>query len=688
MTNKETEYIPSENSSDEGEISFASQTTISSKCTVSDPSTPIMNKKYRSHYRKKRTFSGKRFLKSKRLLVETGVPLISFSTPSSQASLGATVASIKLGTPTSSSKNVSKIKLYLDEDNVTNVSIPTNNLIINSDVLQGVLDMMSICRLCKKGNLKMFVIRKISCTSYLLLRCDNCNNYKRFWSVSECFRNKIQINDEVSIPKRNDMVYSTILGGRLIGCNSLTLYHTSLNIPSPPSQQSYFLAQKSLVLAAEYLANASMDKAKYELCDIHGVNRDDRVEVIASYDGAYQQRSGKSGGGFSRYCFASCIAVETGKVLSYGVACNSCSSCNKHENLLREDTISLEEFDKWKESHLPHCPAKFINLASVHLESAIAPQVVCDALDRGIIFTGIVSDGNNKIHETLEKSGVYKILDRHIDRLECLSHVCKRLKSNLYKAQEKVLKSEKSEKAFEKKKMISDKELPVTRISTILSKKYRGTLQRDKTLRQSWAEITSSKEIKTLSEAMCAQITSYYRRAVQSNKGNMKAILQAIRAIPYHLGANDDNCEEYHKYCPDTSDSWCKYKSAVHTGKDIPVHPNYLSDDCVKLILKLYEDFGYDSEDFVWKISDGMTSNHNESIQGLQFRMVRKSEAVGIDIMRLGSALAVIRYNDGFSGISRLYNIIGIELSQNMIDNFTKLDKIRVVKSSSIIKGR
>ncbi|WP_411023781.1 hypothetical protein, partial [Salmonella sp. s51228] len=70
----------------------------------------------------------------------------------------------------------------------------------------------------------------------------------------------------------------------------------------------------------------------------------------------------------------------------------------------------------------------------------------------------------------------------------------------------------------------------------------------------------SSKEVTTLSNGMCAQIASYYRRAVQSNKGNIDAIIRAINAIPYHLGANNENAAEYHRFCPDNCKSWCAYK--------------------------------------------------------------------------------------------------------------------------------
>lgn len=65
--------------------------------------------------------------------------------------------------------------------------------------------------------------------------------------------------------------------------------------------------------------------------------------------------------------------------------------------------------------------------------------------------------------------------------------------------------------------------------------------------------------------------------------------------------------------------------------------------------------------------------------------MIKKTEACGIDAMRFASALAVIRYNDGFAGIKRLYEALGLELTDTMKNFFTRLDKDRVENSFNII---
>ena len=64
------------------------------------------------------------------------------------------------------------------------------------------------------------------------------------------------------------------------------------------------------------------------------------VHAVLSYDGAYQVRSGKSGGGFSPYCFESAIFIDMGKVVAYEVGCNSCRECTLYGNKLREKEIT------------------------------------------------------------------------------------------------------------------------------------------------------------------------------------------------------------------------------------------------------------------------------------------------------------------------------------------------------------
>ena len=61
---------------------------------------------------------------------------------------------------------------------------------------------------------------------------------------------------------------------------------------------------------------------------------------------------------------------------------------------------------------------------------------------------------------------------------------------------------------------------------------------------------------------------------------------KAIKTIPYHLGANDNNASEYHRFCPYEKDSWCQYQSAKFDKRPPPHHPSYLSQDAVNIIYR------------------------------------------------------------------------------------------------------
>ena len=230
-----------------------------------------------------------------------------------------------------------------------------------------------------------------------------------------------------------------------------------------------------------------------------------------------------------------------------------------------------------------------------------------------LFSSGLVTDGDNKTHEALSKANLYQHLGiESIDHLECLSHVAKRMKTNLCKRQDKVMNSVRSKRAGAEDFDTSEMQLETAAVTKKLGS-YKGKLKKDSRVRKDWGT-SESKAIQTVSEAMAAQIASYYRLAIKRHEGDLDAILNSIDAIPLHLGANNDNANEYHRFCPISADSWCQYQAAIFKGEEPPNHPSYLGTDAVQLIQSVFEDFGYNSRDFVKRIQGGVTSNHNEAI--------------------------------------------------------------------------
>ena len=565
-----------------------------------------------------------------------------------------------------------------------NVHNPIGNCIISFGVLQSMFDLM-LCGQCSSGSLCVSDSgTRAGSAHYILLSCKNCRWGKYFWTVSGRFGSKIAVGNQ-QIPKRNELVYSSLLAGRLIGVGikKLSLYHAILNMVPPLTHNVALSVQNDIVTAAEFVAIQSMETARNDLIVFHQADLPDGyVSTVASFDGAYQMRSGKAGGGFSRFCFGAAISVTIAKVVSYGIASNSCSLCTQYQNKKRAQIITEDEFRDWKVAHEPLCTAEYSQYASVQLESALAPSVVSQALERGIVFSGIVTDGDNKTHEVLRKANLYNHLGiSSIGHLECLSHVAKRLKTNLCKRQDKVMKSVRSKKEGAREFYSTELHMSHGDVRKRIDTTYRGKLRKDSRQRNDWGSDTSH-SIRTVSDAMAAQIASYYRMAIKRNVGDTRAILESIKAIPLHLGANDSNADEFHRFCPKDSDSWCRYQAAITSGLDPPTHPNFLSGEAVDLVQSLFSDFGYDSEDFVKRIQDGRDSNHNEAIHSVLWSMVPKNEPTSYSIMRLGSALAVIRYNDGWNGIQKLCATLGISSTANLSEHLNSLDRLRITKSS------
>ena len=118
------------------------------------------------------------------------------------------------------------------------------------------------------------------------------------------------------------------------------------------------------------------------------VSSDNHVHCVASYDGAYRFRSGQSAVAF-RYCFSSVIPIDSGKVLSYDVACNSCLRCNEFGLKPSKKKISEIDYKVWVENYKSICPAQYSEFASIQLESALSPIVIRQAYVRVLSFLAL-----------------------------------------------------------------------------------------------------------------------------------------------------------------------------------------------------------------------------------------------------------------------------------------------------------
>ena len=121
-----------------------------------------------------------------------------------------------------------------------------------------------------------------------------------------------------------------------------------------------------------------------------------------------------------------------------------------------EHRIEQQEFDKLVDSHKTTFPAKYGEYSSVSLESELAPSILIQALERGVIFDGLICDGDTKTFTKISNSIPYAdtVPQHTIHRFECLAHVGKRMNSHLIEHQKDQLKQARASKKFELKYLV------------------------------------------------------------------------------------------------------------------------------------------------------------------------------------------------------------------------------------------
>ena len=179
---------------------------------------------------------------------------------------------------------------------------------------------------------------------------------------------------------------------------------------------------------------------------------------------------------------------------------------------------------------------------------------------------------------------------------------------------------------------------------------------------------------------MIDKITSLYGFVVKSRiGGDLIELRGALFGIVYHLAANDDNCNDMHKYCEKGADSFCMYQKAVVSGDTIPKHPRCISIACRDRVLDILAP--YFALSFLEKVQGGNTSNLNENLHGMIWNCISKTKLIELSLMNLGCSLAIIRFNEGLAGIQKIINSLGLN-SYISIDSLVKeFDNERIVNS-------
>ena len=119
--------------------------------------------------------------------------------------------------------------------------------------------------------------------------------------------------------------------------------------------------------------------------------------------------------------------------MAFDVSCNSCRECTRLANMVEDQGLDKEEYEKLVVSHQLQSPPKYSAYSSVCLESELSTVLLEQALSRGIAFDGLVCDRDNETFAKITEQNPYEDQAplHKTQHYECLAHVGKMMKELL-----------------------------------------------------------------------------------------------------------------------------------------------------------------------------------------------------------------------------------------------------------------
>lgn len=322
--------------------------------------------------------------------------------------------------------------------------------------------------------------------------------------------------------------------------------------------------------------------------------------------------------GFTSLCgITSLIGRYTGKVIDVLVKSKCCKIC---ENWVgKEDTA---EYEEWNESHQEKCKINHQGSSGkMEVDSVLEMFRRSEKLYQ-VKYINYVGDGDSKTFSNLQSNEVYD--DVVIKKKECINHVQKRMGTRLRN----------------------------------LVKKTKGLSGKGK-----------------LTGKLIDELSIYYGLAIRRNVDSIADMKKEIFATLYHKISTDE--VPRHENCPTGEKSWCDWQKArasktLHAYKHKPAMPAQIYD----AILPIYEDLS--NEALLERCLGGFTQNSNESFNSVVWSIAPKTTHSGKDIVEIATNIAVIKFNDGLTGVMKVLELLKIKIGRNCYNYCVEADAQRV----------
>ncbi|XP_065062199.1 LOW QUALITY PROTEIN: uncharacterized protein LOC135689025 [Rhopilema esculentum] len=315
------------------------------------------------------------------------------------------------------------------------------------------------------------------------------------------------------------------------------------------------------------------------------------------------------------------MSARTGDILDYEVKSLVCHQCSKATKKLGNDT---DEMNQWQETHKPFCNINHKGTSDA-MESSAAVDIFSRSIEkRHLKYTTYIGDGDSNSFGKVKAAKQDKYGDRYpIVKEDCVGHIQKRMGTAL-----------RSYKKGKKGMKLSD------------GKTVGGKAR--------------------LTDLVIDKIQGYYGKAIRSNKNNLEGMHRAVWAIFCHTIANsNESLEQQHRYCPQASDTWCKFVKIKFITKSYSEEgrlPEVFHDELKPIFTRL------SYRVLLQRCLAGMTQNQNECVNGQVWARCPKTRFCGKRRVVVAVCETIAVSNTGAASKAKLFEKSRVHIGKTHLE--------------------
>ena len=418
------------------------------------------------------------------------------------------------------------------------------------------------------------------------------------------------------VGKRRDINVRTVLGSRESGVSHprLKTLFSLMNVAVPLCASTYDTISQEVHLASLKAAEDVQKEAAAYIAEQYRNGTFKSLNTAKSELG-YPVTAVTFDGAWQTRGFSSHTGIgvacdlETGLCLDTEVMSNFCTGC------LSAPEVDTPAFDMWKVQHKPKCSNNHLG-SSGSMEMAAAVKIFNRSIEKlQLLFGTMLCDGDGKSFDKIKCDVCSYDID--CEKEDCVNHIAKRM----YNALIKLKKS--NPRLFNRR----------------------------------------------LTEYMICKITNTYATNLRRGAPSVEDMRQCVLGGVFHMAATDDT-PNMHKYCATGPESWCGYQRAVAKNEKPPHHkPTYTPEILSAIyptVQRLIE------PELIKRCARMLTQNNNESFNSTVWKRAPKTEYRGKRSIETAVALAVLNFNCGAPGITRVLGNLNLQLNQRLKDHIDR----------------